>query len=83
MKNEIWIHSHTKSVNEVVDTINIEHLLPAPQVLTLSHPWQDFNALTFYVSKIILVEYQSFWTGPISFGQVQIILDRSKFKKLV
>ena len=42
MKNEIWIHSHTKSVNEVVDTINIEHLLPAPQVLTLSHPWQDF-----------------------------------------
>ena len=38
MKNEIWIHSHTKSVNEVVDTINIEHLLPAPQVLTLSHP---------------------------------------------
>ena len=38
MKNEIWIHSHTKSVNEVVDTINIEHLVPASQVLTLSYP---------------------------------------------
>ena len=37
----------------------------------------------FWTVQIILVEYQSFWMGPISFGQVQIILDRSKFKKLV
>ena len=35
-------------------------------------------ALSFYVSKIILVEYQSFWMGPICFGRVQIILGRSK-----
>ena len=27
----------------------------------------------FWIVQIILVEYQSFWTCPIRFGQVQII----------
>ena len=30
------------------------------------------------LSKIILVQYKSFWTGPIDFGWVQIVLDKSK-----
>ena len=37
----------------------------------------------FWNIRIILIEYQSFWTGPIYFGRVQIILDRSKLKKSV
>ena len=32
----------------------------------------------FWTVQIILVEYQLFWTGPIRFGLVKIILDRSK-----
>jgi hypothetical protein len=41
-------------------------------------------ALSLYGSKMILnvqivfVDYLSFWTGPIHFGLVKIILDRSK-----
>ena len=35
------------------------------------------NALSLYGPKMILVEYQSYWTRPICFGGVQIILDRS------
>ena len=40
-------------------------------------------ALSFYWSKIILVEYQSFRMGSIHFGWAQFILDRSKSYKLV
>ena len=32
----------------------------------------------FWTVQIILVKYQSFWTGPIYFGSFQIILDRFK-----
>ena len=41
------------------------------------------DAKLFWTVQIILVEYQSFWTGPICFNQVQIVLDRSKLKKIV
>ena len=30
------------------------------------------------LSKINLVQYKSFWTGPIDFGWIQIVLDKSK-----
>ena len=37
----------------------------------------------FWTVQIILIKYQLFWTGPIRFGHVQSILDRSKLQKLV
>ena len=37
----------------------------------------------FWTIQIVLVGYKSFWSGPIRFGQVQIIFDRSKLLKLV
>ena len=46
-------------------------------------PCPSMGPKLFWTVKIILVEYQSFWTGPIHFNQVQIVMDRSKLKKLV
>ena len=37
----------------------------------------------FWTVQIIMVEYQSFCTNPIHFGQIQNILDRPKLKKIV
>ena len=42
-----------------------------------------FYALWFWTVQIILLEYQLFWMGPICFGWVQIILNKSKSVKLV
>ena len=39
-------------------------------------PFPFIGPKLFWTAQIILVEYQSFWTSPICFGQVQIILDR-------
>ena len=41
-------------------------------------PCPSMGPKWFWTVQIILVEYQSFSTGPICFGWVQIILDRSK-----
>ena len=41
-------------------------------------PCPSMGPKLFWTVQIILVEYQSFWTDPIRFGQAQIILDRSK-----
>ena len=39
-------------------------------------PCPSMGQKLFWTVQIILVEYQLFWSGPIRFGQVQIILDR-------
>ena len=44
-------------------------------------PCPSMGPKLFWTNQIILVEYQLFWTGPICFGRVQIILDRSKLQK--
>ena len=36
-------------------------------------PFPSTGPKLFWTVQIILVEYQSFWMGPIHFGQVQII----------
>ena len=41
-------------------------------------PCPSMGPKWFWTDQIILVEYQSFWTGPICFGRVQIILVRFK-----
>ena len=49
-------------------SIYIRTVMPCP---SMGPKW-------FWTNQIILVEYQLFWTGPIRFGWVQIILVRSK-----
>ena len=44
-------------------------------------PCTSMGPKLFWTNQIILVEYQLFWTGPICFDRVQIILDRSKLQK--
>jgi hypothetical protein len=46
-------------------------------------PCPSMGPKWFWTNQIILVDYQLFWTGPIHFGQVQIILERSKLQKIV
>ena len=46
-------------------------------------PCPSIGSKLFWTVQIILVEYQSFWTGSIYIGWVKIILDRPKFWKLV
>ena len=64
---------------------SVEFCLPRQQKVTLKSliPYPSLGAIWFWTVQIILVEYQSFWMGPICFGQVQIILDRSKLWKLL
>ena len=45
-------------------------------------PCPSMGPKWFWTVQIILVEYQSFWVGPIHFGQTQIVLDRFKLQKL-
>ena len=46
-------------------------------------PCPSMGSKLFWTVQIILVDYQSFWAGPICFGSVQIILDKSKLQQLV
>ena len=42
-------------------------------------PYPSMGPKRFWTVQIILVECQLFWTGPICFDRVQIIMHRSKF----
>ena len=45
-------------------------------------PCPSIGPKSSWTVQIILVEYQSFWTGPISFGWVQIIKSSSEKSNL-
>ena len=60
------------------DTLKLTDLM---QILIALMP--SMGPKWFWTVQIILVEYQSFWAGSIHFGWIQIILGRSKSKKLV
>ena len=63
---------------------NKEKLLLKLVVQRTLMPCPSMGPKWFWTIQIILVEYQLYWTGPIRFGQAQIILDMSKlWKKIV
>ena len=61
-------HPNSPSSHEQPKNKIMKHHIPCP---SMDPKW-------FWTVQIILVKYQLFWTGPIVFGQVKIILDRSR-----
>ena len=65
----IWVYTPSQNIlSSLIGMISNKYLMPCP---SMGSKW-------FWTVQIILVEYQLFWTGPICFCWVSIILESSK-----
>ena len=79
-KVKVWIMTMGKRVTKSYYMPKIKmvkednHWVKINYINTSLMPCPSMGPKCFWTVPIILVEYQLFWTGPICFGQVQIII---------